>query len=298
MERINQFDLYDLGKKLTSLAAYTGDVAPNSLIFDFWEAEAALESLLSGRPRTLGVSHAAGQDLLGRVKKIKSDYFTVVNAKGEREFRFPDANAALIPEWRMNGYRAALGTFETVFSAEMREAAAYVVPSRGIFHTPALVDHAQDAFTTEVMPYIPEKTKADWQAAGRCLAFNLLSASGFHVARAVEGTLEVYYQLFANKPGATLHGWNNYVGELEKIAAANPRPTPCPLAKTLAELKQMKDDYRNPIMHPRAVLGETDARMLFANGESLIMAMAMEIKDAREAVQPVLALIGGATPQP
>jgi hypothetical protein len=43
----------------------------------------------------------------------------------------------------------------------------------------------------------------------------------------------------------------------------------------------MKDDYRNPIMHPRVVLTESDARMLFDNGESLIIAMAQEIAEIR-----------------
>jgi hypothetical protein len=111
------------------------------------------------------------------------------------------------------------------------------------------------------------------------LAFNLLSASGFHVARAVEGTLESYYQLFSGKPGETLANWHDYKIALEKIASKNPKP--CPLAKTLTELDQMRTDYRNPIVHPRVVLTEPDARMLFANGESLIIAMAQEIADAK-----------------
>ena len=52
----------------------------------------------------------------------------------------------------------------------------------------------------------------------------------------------------------------------------------------------MKDDYRNPIMHPRVVLTESDARMLFNNGESLIIAMAQELYLASEAGQASLAL--------
>jgi hypothetical protein len=169
--------------------------------------------------------------------------------------------------------------FETVFREEMRETATYFVPRRGIFYTPALVDTADEAFPAELLAYIPEKTREDWKAAGRCLAFNLLSASGFHVARGVEGTLEAYYQLFSGKTGETLKSWNDYIVALRKIAAQNPTPTP--REKTLAELQQMKDDYRNPIMHPRVVLTEPDARMLFANGESLIIAMAQEIAAAK-----------------
>jgi hypothetical protein len=67
-----------------------------------------------------------------------------------------------------------------------------------------------------------------------------------------------------------------------------------PQEKTIAELDQMRQDYRNPIMHPRVVLTEADARMLFANGESLIIAMAQEIAFAtKSGVQPALALVGG-----
>jgi len=48
-------------------------------------------------------------------------------------------------------------------------------------------------------------------------------------------------------------------------------------------------------MHPRVILTEIDARMLFDNGESVIIAMAAEIKTAREAggVQGTLAVVGG-----
>jgi hypothetical protein len=78
---------------------------------------------------------------------------------------------------------------------------------------------------------------------------------------------------------------------LVKIAESS--PTPCPLRKTLAELDQMREDYRNPIVHPRVVLTESDARMLFANGESLIIAMAQELAEAAKGVQTALVLVGG-----
>jgi hypothetical protein len=56
----------------------------------------------------------------------------------------------------------------------------------------------------------------------------------------------------------------------------------------------MRRDYRDPIVHPRVSLDEADARILFNNGESLIIAMASEIKSAQISqggVQPTLSLI-------
>jgi hypothetical protein len=154
-----------------------------------------------------------------------------------------------------------------------------------------LVDTADETFPKDLLAFIPQKAKDDWKSAGRCLAFSLLSASGFHVARAVEACLESYYGLFSGKPGETLHGWYDYIKALKEIAEK--KPTPCPTEKTLVELDQMREDYRNPIVHPRVVLTEGDARMLFANGESLIIAMAQELAGAAKGVQPALALIGG-----
>jgi hypothetical protein len=180
----------------------------------------------------------------------------------------------------MSMFRRALETFETVFSAEMGETATYFVPRKGIFYTPALVDTADESFPTDVRNDIPEKTKLEWRAAGRCLAFNLLSASGFHVARAVEGTMEAYYTAFVGTPPKEI-SWGKYLEDLEKVTG--------PAKKTLAEIAQMKDDYRNPLMHPRVVLTEPDAKILFGNGESLIITMAGEIK------KETIAKIGAAT---
>lgn len=225
------------------------------------------------------------------MNSLWNERFQMKDAEGKPSLRFPDEKDPPVKEWELNWIRSAVGEFETVFAEEMRETATYFVPRRGIYHTPALVDAADNTFPADLQPHIPQKAKDDWKAAGRCLAFNLLSASGFHVARAVEACLEVYYQLFSGKPGATLHGWKDYISALEKIAEKE--PTPCPSKKTLTELDQMREDYRNPIVHPRVVLTEGDARMLFANGESLIIAMAQEIAEAAKGVQQPLQLEGG-----
>lgn len=75
-------------------------------------------------------------------------------------------------------------------------------------------------------------------------------------------------------------------------------PTPCPEAKPLVKFDQMRKDYRNPIMHPRVSLDETGARALFADGESLIIAMASEIKAIRDAGGAALAVVAGTQAKP
>ena len=276
VERINQFSFYELGRALKQLSSYVAPTSPQVCMYDLLTVRNSLKSLLEGKPIPIGFSRAATVALQGAIDQIVQSHFEEKNAAGETTFHFPVPEDPPIPEWRFNYFRHLLATFETIFEEEMREATTYFVPRRGIYWTPALVDAADETFPTDLRPHIPEKTRVDWRSAGRCLAFNLLSASGFHVARAVEGILESYYQLFSGKPDATLVSWAAYLKALEGFASQTPAPT----EKTLAELRQMKDDYRNPVVHPRVVLSESDARMLYANGESLIIAMAQEIQSA------------------
>jgi hypothetical protein len=247
MEPINQFEFYDLGKKLAQLASNHGDVSPNAVLFELFDCNSALEALSKGKPLPLGVSREAAAALLKTVSDIFEAHFREKDEQGKTQFKFPSEQDPAIPAWRFNMFRNALSTFETVFGAEMREATAYFVPRRGIYFTPALVNSADESFPESIRPFIPEKTKEDWKSAGRCLAFSLLSASGFHVARAVEGTIETYYQTFSGKPGATLKSWNEYAVELDKIATgAAPGIATLPSQKTLVEFRQMKDDGRVP----------------------------------------------------
>ncbi len=294
VERINPFSFFEFGRRIQALASLSGDVPAAQAFWPLHQCKTSMEQLLQGKPIPIGISAAKAKLLLEAVDSIVASRFYVVDAEGKTSLRFPDASDAPIQGWNWNWLRSTIGDFETVFAEEMRETATYFVPRRGIYWTPALVDNADQTFPADLLPFVPEKAKEDWRAAGRCLAFNLLSASGFHVARAVEACLESYYGLFSGKHGETLHSWYDYIKALKEIAAN--KPTPAPSDKTLTELDQMREDYRNPIVHPRVVLSEGDARMLFANGESLIIAMAQEIAVASRGVQPPLGLVGGGTP--
>ena len=296
VEQINQFSIYQLAQALKEVALLLGDVDARTAFFEILHANGQIDKLLAGDPLPLGVSREAAQGVKDSIQNIIDEHFTKVDDEGKRVWSFPtDGQQATIPEYKFTGYRGALSRFEIIFGAEMREAAVYFVPRRGIYSTPALINSADESFPLAIRAHIPDKTKQDWRNAGRCLAFNLLSASGFHVARAVEGTMEVYWRKFAaQQDNATLNSWNDYVQELEGIVSdgASIGPT----AKTLAELRQMKDDYRNPIMHPRVILSESDARVRFDNGESLIIAMADELRAKEEAANPLVSLLGGLVP--
>lgn len=297
MERVNQYPLYELGKALQAITSFQGDVAPLTAFWEVLRAGDALDRILAGNPFPIGVSRSAAQGLRNEFYIIWREHFSgPPKDDGTTDFRFPQEGDPPIPAWRWNSIRSAFSKFETIFAAEIAEGTTYFVPRRGIYSTPALVDTADEAFPETLRQFIPEKTKEDWRAAGRCLAFNLLSASGFHVARAVEGTLEAYYELFSGEKGANLKSWGEYVIELNKIEKK--QSSPRPEKRTLVELDQMREDYRNPLMHPRVSLDDAEARILYNNGESLIIAMASEmcrVRSEQANLQPALALVPIAT---
>lgn len=294
MERINQFSFYQLGQTLKDLSKHKGDLKPFDCFIDSWSARESVRGLIAGKPIPLGVSKQAAIELETALSSIHAQYFETTNSDGKIGMKFPAEGDEPIPQWRWSPIISALARFETVFAAEMAETATYFVPRRGIFSTPALVDYADESFPAHLAAILPDKTKEEWRSAGRCLAFNLLSASGFHVARAVEGVLELYYQTFCGKEDETLKTWGNYHEKLSKKLGCDAAISPVPSKKVLDELLQMKDDYRNPIMHPRVVLRDSDARMLWNNGESLIIAMAEELQEisrSQGGVQRGLALV-------
>jgi len=234
VERINSFAFYHVGKEFKAIESCVDTIALSDLFWPLHAAITAINRLLDGKPIPLGISRSKATAFCDALTTAFNQHFTVVDPQGKRSVKLPDSNAPSLSGWELYWAKKALVEFETVFAEEMKETATYFVPRRGIFWTPALVDTADESFPETIRGCIPQKTRDDWKAAGRCLAFNLLSASGFHTARAVEGTLEAYYQLFSGKPGKTLKNWNDYIEALQKIAAKN--PTPVPQEKTLAEL--------------------------------------------------------------
>jgi hypothetical protein len=286
VERINPFAFYELGKSFQKLAALRDGTVVSEAFVDLFGGVGAANELKEGKPLPLTVSKASAEAVKAVLDSMVDRHFFTKNEKGERIYKGVTEGDSFEP-WQIHRLREVITKFENVFAEEMREAATYFVPRCGIFHTPALVDTADDSFPAELRPFVPKKSRQDWRSAGRCLAFNLLSASGFHVARAAEGTLELYYEKFCGKMPDDSMSWGHFLIDLEKV-----KGTPAPDPKTLAEIRQMKDDYRNPLMHPRVVLTEGDARMLFANGESLIIAMAQEIRNVvQNGVQPSLGLV-------
>lgn len=168
-----------------------------------------------------------------------------------------------------------LREFEPVLDAELGQIETYVLAPKGIFDTKLLVDFPEIMFSDEVRKWLSEQAVKDIQQAGRCLAFELSTAAGFHLARAVEETIRNYYKVVAQKPydkeekNLSRATWKNYVDALEKKGVDK---------KILNALDQMRELHRNPISHPDENLSIDEAMVLVGLAQSAIVAMATDSK--------------------
>ena len=190
--------------------------------------------------------------------------------------------------WHWYSIANGVEVFEHQFSAELKKTAAYAVPERGIFKTEGLVDTADNHIHETVRDMMPRFARAEFQAAGRCLAFGLYSASGFHSARAVESVLRQYHRNFLPAQNSDAQTMGQMASALDDMHSAKKRAKNLPRQNTIRHLRDFTNFDRNPLIHKTVVLEELDALTLFNAAASVIVEMAKELVEER-APDPVVA---------
>ena len=176
------------------------------------------------------------------------------------------------------GVLEAAKEFETVFSAELQNLATYFVSKKGIYDTNDLIARADDLFTESIKQHMNDQSKLDIREAGKCLAFDLATASGFHIARAVEGVLVEYLKFLCPTIYANIKESQRNLGNYIKIAKENNGEP-----KVCSSLDQFRDLHRNPLIHPEAVLTVDEAVTLLGIAQSAIVATILEIAKQKDA---------------
>jgi hypothetical protein len=179
MDQINGIAFYHLGKWLDSI--FLSVRMPVKANLGAWQAaRTILDVLLAGNAKiSLNVSRDAGLTLLSILDVILNSY------AADNEFVLSEAQV-----WNFNN---AWGVFESALELDLGRAPIFFVKSKGIYSTAALIANAENALVAEVIAAISEHAKRDLNEAGRCLAFELPTASGYHGLRAVEKVLREYY---------------------------------------------------------------------------------------------------------
>ena len=88
-----------------------------------------------------------------------------------------------------------LRELENILAAELVQIETFVTAQKGIYDTKRLVEDAEHIFSDAVRSWLSDQAVVDIRASGRCLAFELPTAAGFHLNRAVEDTIRKYYEI-------------------------------------------------------------------------------------------------------
>ena len=276
VEPVDQFPVYELGAALQSLKDLRGRNEVNSFdqLIALTEAETHLDQLLEGREFAIDICQPSAHQLKEKVRGILATFFE----DDKEQLTVPDD---ALPTWHFNMLHQSIETFEHQFSAELKKIGTYLVPERGIFNTAGLMDGADNHIHESVREAVPEFARSEFRKAGRCLAFGLYSASGFHSARAVECVLRSYYGIFMGQsPKKNDAGLGLMASHLNNLFEKKDPPARLPQKNTVRHLRDFANFDRNPLIHPSAQLDleEIDAQTLFNSAQGVIVEMAKELK--------------------
>lgn len=272
MKQINTYGLYQLASQLAPLRTYPSD--PKELTkyhaHTLWLATYWIDQFFTvNRVLPLEISADAARELSAALEALATRVWS-------------DETRGEIAAWDLQYIITKLTELETVMSLELQRHQTYLVSQIGGYSMPLLTTKAEVNILEDALAVIDEHAKKDFREAGRCLAFEVPTAAGYHAMRATENVLRQYYALVMGKPTDRID-WATCTQELKKAGANK---------KVVQVLDQIRDLHRNPLMHPEEFLSMKDAISLFDIAKSAIGSLAEEI--AR--LQPNAALTAGTVP--
>lgn len=269
MNRINMYAFFALGKRLQSVVTMDEKNKTLDLTLDAMRADAMLRLLISGQ---LNIHLKATNEAASQVSKDLAILLQYYDKQKEGSLTFGVA---------LHSARESIARFEHVLGAELPLAPVYSVPARGVFSTDLLLESADNVFG-DVRDKIPDEAREETKQAGRCLAFDLPTAAGFHIARATEVVMVKAMSIFGcPKPQNSQRNWGQYIKALEDKGANT---------TVIHHLKQLKDLHRNPMIHPEVTLSSLEAQQLWALCTSAMIAIVADME--RKSGAPSQQIVG------
>jgi hypothetical protein len=289
MKRVNQYQFYQLATEIHSLTQLKDGGTSSEVWVACFQARAWLDFLLSGKLMPLVTSRKAAQQLRAAINEAVPDSSSMT--RDERTQKLAQAVPASAT-WQI---RSTAQNFETAFAAEMETVDTYLISQKGIYFTNSLIEKAEEAFTEQVRAEFTAHVINDIRQAGKCLAFDLDTASGFHICRATEGLIHRYYvAVTGSTPKRKDRNWGAYVRNLKahKNKNANSKADPT----LIALIDQVREHHRNPVIDPEIMLTADEAQSLFSICQAVIISFARALKAISPPWLNVVGSVGSAYP--
>lgn len=150
---------------------------------------------------------------------------------------------------------------DKTLDAELNIIKAYYINTNKRFSQEVLENKIYTLFASNVFTSLPDIASYDFTEAGKCLLFNLYTASAFHTLRGTEDTLKFYYQKLLDKVPEESQTWWNFTNDIEKAiekGELNPKPN----EELLLNLNSLRKYYRNKTQHPQKIYDEDNTQDL------------------------------------
>ncbi len=265
MQRVNEFVFYELAMKIHKLTEIPNIVKYSAVWYEWWEARIAVDEIYRQRP--LNFTSQAALRLYRAITEVVPAEWDNIFA----QLQAPEEEPNILFH-RVNEIREAAKEFETVLRNECQVMDTYFVTKKGTYSTIDLVQNAHFQVPEPSRSKLPDVTKADFDQAGKCIAFDVPTAAAFHLLRGTEAVIREYYDLVVpgNKKAAPhMRSWGVYIRLMKKHKA---EPT------IMGLLTMMKDVYRNPVIHPEEMYTDERIQVLFGLCVSAVVMLECEIQ--------------------
>ena len=280
MQRVNVFQFYRLGHVVHALSTTKEGSKVKEVYYRLSSAQMWLEYLLQDQLVPLGVARPACLTLLEAVKNI-------LKPPAPNSFVEPEESAPSLDMERtidpMEAFNITndVQTFETVLGAQLQSLSTYFVSRKLAYETPLLIEEAETLLPEDIRKEVPEAIQ-DLQQAGKCIAFEIPTAAGFHIIRATEAVIRKYYTASVGKPPKMkMRNWGTYIKNLATAKAD---------ARVTGFVDHIRETYRNPVLHPEETLTPQDAQVLLGVCVSAIVLMVSAMKTIQAQVPRFTAL--------
>ncbi len=259
MKQFNPHQFYMWGQSLQSVTNLNveGNAILKNVLWPLYSAKTAAAAIWGQTILPLPLSKAAALELWNAIRVTVPDDFSNVDQE------------KTVPFYELWNIKSSATKFETILAAELQGANTYSVSQKGIYSTADLIERAENALGEATTSVIEKGALVDFGAAGRCLAFELPTASGFHTMRATESVLRQYHRLLLVVPASKKSPeMATCIDQLIKAGEDK---------KVMESLHHIRELHRNPLMHPEDFLVMDQALQLFDIAKSAITTMAARI---------------------
>ncbi len=229
MEKLNTYPLYFIGKWAGRFAASLMEGATKRDLLDPASyVETAIELyFLRGSSFQLKGGARAADELKKRLEELSTD--TRLGVEEE------------LPNYQVENLKKSLERFETTLSFELPEQNLYIVPQRRGWDMTTLIEEADKDLSDAVRNALTVEERHDVRESGRCLAFDAPTAAVFHMFRALEAMVLRYMPALNITLKDSDRNLGKYISFMEQKGVDE---------KITLLLRHIKDEYRNPGVHP------------------------------------------------